>query len=169
MWNIPHGRVANLVREGLTAEVARLPCKRESGPLVWDLWHSTRWVHVRVAPGDGATVLHAVSVYGVVGDRESPSALWEDVHHLSGLGTAPHIVGASCNFPPGRPQDVPQAMPAHLLTRRLVDLDLEYAGSEERCQCGYTRGGGGGSQPRAPTAAGGSPHRVHRAASGMLS
>ena len=31
-------------------------------------------------------------------------------------------------------------MLAHLLTRRPVDLDLEYAGSEERRQCGYTRG-----------------------------
>ena len=29
------------------------------------------WVQVRVALGDGATVLHTVSVYGVVGDRES--------------------------------------------------------------------------------------------------
>ena len=31
-------------------------------------------------------------------------------------------------------------MLAHLLTRRLVDLDLEYVGSEERRECGYTRG-----------------------------
>ena len=34
---------------------------------------------------------------------------------------------------------MPQAVLAHLLTRWLVDLDLEYAGSEGRCQCGYTR------------------------------
>ena len=31
-------------------------------------------------------------------------------------------------------------MLAHLLTCRPVDLDLEYAHSEERCQCGYTLG-----------------------------
>ena len=47
-------------------------------------------------------MLHTVSVYGVVGDRESNSALWDDVlHHLSGLGNAPHIVGADRNFPLG--------------------------------------------------------------------
>ena len=141
MWNTPQGGVAVLVSEGLTPELVRLPRKRESDPRVWAMWHSTRWVHVRVALGDGATVLHAVSVYGVVGDRESNSALWEDVlHHLSGLRNAPHIVGADCNFPLGRLRDVPQAMLAHLLTRRLVDLDPEYADSEELCQCGYTLG-----------------------------
>ena len=31
-------------------------------------------------------------------------------------------------------------MLAHLLTCRLVDLDLKYAGSEERYLCGYTQG-----------------------------
>ena len=102
---------------------------------------STRWVHVRVALGDGATLLHAVSVYGVVGHRKSNSALWEDMlHHLSSLGNAPHIVGADYNFPLAQLRDVPQAMLAHLLTRRLVDLNLESAGSKERCRCGYTRG-----------------------------
>ena len=68
-------------------------------------------------------MLHAVSVYGVEGERESNAAVWEDVlHHLSGLGNAPHVVGASCNFPLGRWQDVPQAVLAHLLTCRLVDV-----------------------------------------------
>ena len=67
------------------------------------LWHSTWWVHVRVALGDGGTVLHAVSVDSVVGDRESNAAPWEDVlHHISGLGNASHIVGADCNFPLGQ-------------------------------------------------------------------
>ena len=108
---------------------------------MWGLWHSTSWVHVRMALGDGATMLHTVSIYGVVGDRESKSASWDDVlHHLSGLGKAPHIVGADHNFSLGRLRDVLLAMLAHLLTCRLVDLDLEYAGSEERCLCGYTRG-----------------------------
>ena len=92
-------------------------------------------------PETATTVLHAVSVCGVVGDRDSNSALWQDMlHHLSGLGNAPHIVGADGNIPLGRLRDVPQAMLAHLLTRQLVDLDLEYAGSEERYQCGYTWG-----------------------------
>ena len=77
----------------------------------------------------------------MVGDRRSNTAAWEDVlHHLSGLENAPHVVGADCNFLPGLLQDVPQAVLAHLLTRRLLDVDLEYAGSEERCQCGYTWG-----------------------------
>ena len=62
MWNTPEGGVSSLVREGLTAEVARLPCRRELDPLVWGLWHSTWWVHVRVALGDGATMLHTVSI-----------------------------------------------------------------------------------------------------------
>ena len=94
-----------------------------------------------MALGDGATVLHAVSLCGVVGDRKSTVALWEDVpHHLSGLGNAQHIIGADCNYPLGRLRDVPQAMLAHLLTRPLVELDVEYAGLEERCQCGCTRG-----------------------------
>ena len=129
------------MREGLTAELARLPRKYESDPLVWDLWHSTRWVHVRVALRNGATMLYSVFVYGVVEDRESNTALWEDVlHHLSGLRNAPHIVGVDCNFPLGRLRDVLQAMLADLVTRRLVHLDLEYAGSEERYQCGYTQG-----------------------------
>ena len=140
MWNTPQGGVAVLVREGLIVEMARLPRKRESDPLVWDLWHSTRSVDVRVAVGVGATVLPAVSVYGLAGNHESNMALWEDVlHHLSGLGNALHIVGADCNFPLGRLRDVPQVMLANLLTRRLVDLDLEYAGSEERFRCGYMR------------------------------
>ena len=77
----------------------------------------------------------------MVGDRESNAALWDDVlHHLSGLGNTPHIVGADRNFSLGRLRDVPLAMLAHLLTCRLVDVDLEYAGSQERCLCGYTRG-----------------------------
>ena len=67
--------------------------------------------------------------------------MWEDVlHHLTSLGNAPHIVGVECNVPLDRLRDVPQAMVAHLLTRPPVDLDLDYAGSEEHCQCGYTRG-----------------------------
>ena len=94
MWNIPRGGFAVPVREGLTAELARLPRKRESDALVGDFWH-TRWVHVRVALGDG--------VYEVVGDRVSNAVVWEDVlHHVSGLGNAPHIVGADCNFLLGR-------------------------------------------------------------------
>ena len=59
------------------------------GPLTF---HPVGWVHVHVAPGDSATVLHAVSVYGVVGHRESYAAVREDVrHHLFGLGHAAHI------------------------------------------------------------------------------
>ena len=41
MWNTPEGGVLVLVREGLTADLARLPCRRELDPLVWGLWHST--------------------------------------------------------------------------------------------------------------------------------
>ena len=140
-WNTPQGGVAILVREGLTAELAKLARKREVDPLVWGLWHSTRLVHVWVTLGDGGTVPHAVLVYNMVGDCESNAALWEDVlHHLSGLGNAPYVVGADCVFPLGRLRDVPHAMLVHLLTHRLVDSDLEYAGFEEHYQCGYTWG-----------------------------
>ena len=90
---------------------------------------------------DNATVLHALLVYSVVGDPKTNAALWGDVlHHLCGLGNALHIVQANCNFLPRRMRHVPYAMLAQLRTRWLVDLDLEYAGSEERCRCGYMRG-----------------------------
>ena len=90
-------------------------------------------MHVCLNLGDGATRLHTILVCGVVGDRESNLALWDDVlHHLSGLGNAPHIVGAGFIFPPERLRDVPRAMLAHVLTRRLVDLHVEYVGFEER-------------------------------------
>ena len=56
------GGVMVLVCEGLTAEVAKLPTKRESDPVVWDAWHSSRWIHVRLALGDGHMVLHAIFV-----------------------------------------------------------------------------------------------------------
>ena len=95
------------------------------GALGVGLWPSTWWVHVHVALGYGATVLHEISAYGVVGDRHSNTSPWEDVHQLSGLGNTPHIVGVDCNFPRGRLRDVPQAMLAHLVTGRLEDLDLE--------------------------------------------
>ena len=105
------------MRKGLTAELAKLPRKRELNPAVWGLWHSTRRVHVWVDLGDGATVLHAVSVYGVVWDR---AALWQDVpHRPCGLRNALHIVGADGSCPTGRMQDVLQVMLIHLLTRRL--------------------------------------------------
>ena len=136
-------------------------------PLGWGRGPSARGPHpgageaplqARVGPpGVGPLALHPVGACArglggrrhsaarglgiwVVGDRESNSALWDDVlHHLSGLGNPPHIVGAERHFPLGRLQDVMKAMLAHLLTRRLVDLDLEYAGSQECCQCGYPR------------------------------
>ena len=100
-------------------------------------------IYVRLALGDGATMLHAVSVYGIVRHCETKMALWEDVlYHLSGLGNALHIIGSDSNFLPWRPRDVPQTALAHPLTRWLVDLDLEYVRFEERCQCGYMLGGG---------------------------
>ena len=71
LWIISYGGVGVLVLEGLTGELLKLLHKRESDPLVLGLWYSTWWLHVRVALGDTATMIHAVSAYGVAGDRES--------------------------------------------------------------------------------------------------
>ena len=45
---------------GLTAEEAKPPKRCKDDPVVWALWHSTQWMHVRVALGDRATVLYAM-------------------------------------------------------------------------------------------------------------
>ena len=126
VWNTPKGGVAVLVREGLRVELAKPPKKRELNPLVWDLWHSTSWIHVRLAMRDGRTVLHVVSVYGVQGDRESNAALWDDVLQKLCLCNAPHAVGAHCNCVLRCPRDMSEEALANLLTRRLVDGDLEF-------------------------------------------
>ena len=108
-------------------------------------------------------MVHAVSVYGVVGDCESNAALWEDVlHHLSGLGNAPNIVGVDYNFPLERLWNVLQAVLPHLLTRRLVDV----ASGFRRVLPMRLQAGGGGRSHTALRRAGGSPHRAHRATGG---
>ena len=55
----------SFARAALTAEAPRLPRQGECDQLVWDLWHSARWVHVRLALGDGSSALHLVCVYGL--------------------------------------------------------------------------------------------------------
>ena len=120
MWDASPGGVAILVRAALTAEAPPLPGQRERDPLVWDLWTSARWVHVRLALGDGSSALHLVCVYGVYGDDALNRELWTSVAaHLARLGNAPLIVGADFNFPLGDLGSAPEPLLAALLTRAL--------------------------------------------------
>ena len=119
----------------LTTELAKLLKKREANPLVWGLCCSTTRVHAWVPLGDGACCCM----------QSRCTALWGTARAMQRCGRmcctippvlAPHVVQADCIFPPGCLRDVPQAVLAHLLMCRVVDVDLEYASSEERCQCG---------------------------------
>ena len=79
IWDVPEGGIAVLVRDGHTAEAAKLPKKRPSDPLGWNLWLSATFLHVRVAVRTGSTVLHLLCVYGVPGDPELNAKLWDSV------------------------------------------------------------------------------------------
>ena len=139
MWDASPGGVVILARAALTAEAPPLPRQRERDPLVWDLWHSARWVHVRLALGDGSSALHLICVYGVYGDDALNRELWTSVAaHLARLGNAPLVVGADFNFPLGDVGAAPEPLLAALLTRRLVDLDLEFNKSQEACMCRFS-------------------------------
>ena len=139
MWDASPGGVAILVRAALTAEAPPLPGQRERDPLVWDLWTSARWVHVRLALGDGSSALHLVCVYVVYGDDALNRELWTSVAaHLARLGNAPLIVGADFNSPLGDLGTAPEPLLAALVTRRLVDLDLEFNKSQEASVCRFS-------------------------------
>ena len=115
-----------------------LPKNREWDTLVCLLWHSIRWTLVRLAFGHSCTVQRAVSLNGVQGEPEGNAALRDDLlQDLCGLSNARH---AARHFVLGRPRDVPQAVLAHILARRLVNVDLEYPGFEGCCSCCYMRG-----------------------------
>ena len=139
MWEASLGGPAILARAALTAEDPPLPKQRERDPLVWDLWHSARWVHVRLALGDGSSALHLVCVYGMYGDDTLNRELWASVAaYLARLGNAPLVVRADFNFPLGDLGAAPEPLLAALLTRRLVDLDLEFNKSQEACMCRFS-------------------------------
>ena len=61
-WNPPPPRVGSRSSCARASLRRWRRCKRELDPLVWGVWHSTRSVHVYVALGDGANMLHDVSV-----------------------------------------------------------------------------------------------------------
>ena len=104
LWDASPGGLAILARAALTEEAPQLPRQRERDPLVWDLWHSARWVHVRLALGDSCSALHLVCGYRVYGDDALNRELWTSVAaHLARLGNAPLVLRADFNFPLGDP------------------------------------------------------------------
>ena len=143
IWDVPEGGVAVLVRDGHAAEAAKLHKKRQSDPLVWDLWLSARFLHVRIAVRTGSTVLHLLRVYGVSGDPELNAELCDSVlQYAARLGNTLFIVGGDFNFPLGELGVVPPVVVWHLLTQRLVDVDTAFAAGTGRSpQCSYHRQG----------------------------
>ena len=57
------------------------------------------------------------------------------------MGNAPLVVGADFNFPLGDLGAAPEPLLAALVTRRLMDLDLEFNKSQEACVCRYSPSG----------------------------
>ena len=138
MWNIPQGGLTILVHEGLTAELAKLPRKREADLLVG-------------ASGTQRDGSMCRWPWGTAAPRRMPSrstAWWRTARRMRQCGRMCYTISPALEMPrissgpavisrsraSGR--DRGQCIP----TRRLVDLDPEYAGSEERCSRGYTRG-----------------------------
>ena len=96
-------------------------------------------MHVRLALGDGSSALHLVCVYRVYGDDALNRELWTSVAaHLALLGNAPLVVGADFNSPLGDLGAAPEPLLAALLTRRLVDLHLEFNKSQEAFVCRHS-------------------------------
>ena len=64
------------------------------------LHHSTQWIHVHMAAGDGAAVLHLQGVYSMVDSHEANSQLMDPVlQHSARLGKAPHMVVRGMSMP----------------------------------------------------------------------
>ena len=143
IWDVPEGGVAVVVRDGHTAEAAKLPTSRQLDPLAWDLWLSARFVHVCVAVRTGSTMLHVLCVYGVPGGPELNAELWDSaLSYAARLGNTLFVVGGDFNFPLGELGAVPPVVLGHLLTQRLVDVEAAFAvGAGRSPQCSFHRQG----------------------------
>ena len=116
------------MKDGILARATLLPRTEKGDPLVHNPHHSTRWVHVHMAMGDGTTVLHLQGVYGVVDSPEANSRLMDQVlEHSARLGNAPQVVGGDFNAPLGDLLRAPRSLVLALISRQLFDLDQEQA------------------------------------------
>ena len=133
------------MRQGLPARQVMPPAKEGEDSLATALWHSTRWCHVLVGLGTGATVLYAQAAYGVSGQPALNRAFWQQaLDYAARHGAAPQLIGGDFNFPLDDLLQAPPTLQGLLLTRRLVDADSELAATAGRSPlCSYVgvRGG----------------------------
>ena len=145
IWDCPPGGTAVLVRQGLPAWQVMPPAKEGEDSLATALWHSTRWCHVLVGLGTGATVLHAQAAYGVSGQPALNLAFWQQaLDYAARHGAAPQLIRGDFNFPLDDLLQAPPTLQGLLLTRRLVDADSELAAAAGRpplCSYAGVRGG----------------------------
>ena len=112
------------MQQGLTAQQVMPPAKEGEDSLATALLHSTRWCHVLVGLGMGATVLHAQAVYGVSGQPALNRAFWQQaLDYAARHGAAPQLIGGDFNFPLDDLVQAPPTLQGPLLTpggRRLT-------------------------------------------------
>ena len=120
-----------LVRLGIPARQILPPKgapRNEADTLAQTLWHPTRWCHVLVGLGQGADSLHAQVAHGVSAQPTLNRVFWDHAtRYVARHGTAPQLVGGGLNFDLHYPLRAPPSILASLLTRWLVDADLELA------------------------------------------
>ena len=76
-----------------------MPKKRELDLLTWDVWLSSRFLHVRVAVHTGITTLHVPCVYGLPNGLELNAELWDSVlQYATRLENALFLIGAISIF-----------------------------------------------------------------------
>ena len=133
------------MRHGLPARQVMPPAKEGEDSLATALWHSTKWCHVLVGFGTGATVLHAQAAYGVSGQPALNRAFWQQaLDYAARHGAAPQLNVGDFNFPLDGLLQAPPTLQGLLLTWRLVDADSEMAAAAGRAPlCSYVgvRGG----------------------------
>ena len=98
IWDAPPGGVAVIVKMGIPARGTVLPKTEAADPLTHHLHHLTWWLHVQMAVGEGAAVLHIQAVYGIVDAPDLNAQLMEKVfEHSSHQGNTPQIIGGDFN------------------------------------------------------------------------
>ena len=136
------------MRRGLPARQVMPPAKEGEDSLATALWHSTRWCHVLVGLGTGATVLHAQAAYGVSGQPALNGAFWQQaLDYAARHGAAPQLIVGDFNFPLDDLLQAPPTLQGLLLTRRLVDADSELAAAAGHPPCARMSGCGEDAPP----------------------
>ena len=96
VWDAPQGGVAIMVRQGWAA---RLIKPEKGDELANALWTSTRFVHVHLMTGNGATAMNVISCYGVPRNRQLNDDLFQlVVKYTIRLGNVPLILAGDFNF-----------------------------------------------------------------------